>query len=87
MTLTEIARCPLILERYPSLAGKGCGTVGSLQIRNAATLTWKCDQCPAGSGRSDGFSTVKPNICDGGARWNQDSEYGRNVCRIWTERH
>lgn len=37
-TLTEIARCPLILERYPSLA-KGCGTVGSLQIRNAATLT------------------------------------------------
>lgn len=38
VTLTEIARCPLILERYPSLA-KGCGTVGSLQIRNAATLT------------------------------------------------
>ena len=38
VTLTEIARSEIILKAYPSLA-KGCGSVGSLQIRNAATLT------------------------------------------------
>ena len=38
VTLTEIARSELIRKYYPSLA-KGAGTVGSLQIRNAATLT------------------------------------------------
>lgn len=38
VTLTEIARSPVIRKYYPSLA-KGCGTVGSLQIRNTATLT------------------------------------------------
>lgn len=38
VTLTEIARSPVIREAYPSLA-QGCGSVGSLQIRNAATLT------------------------------------------------
>ena len=37
-TLTEIATSPIIREAYPSLA-QGCGSVGSLQIRNAATLT------------------------------------------------
>lgn len=36
-TLTEIARSPLVLQYFPSLA-KGAGTVGSLQIRNSATL-------------------------------------------------
>ena len=38
VTLTEIARSELIRKYYPSLA-KGAGTVGSLQIRNTATLT------------------------------------------------
>ena len=38
VTLTEIARSELIKKYYPSLC-KGAGTVGSLQIRNAATLT------------------------------------------------
>ena len=38
VTLTEIARSPLVNQYYPSLA-KGAGTVGSLQIRNTATLT------------------------------------------------
>jgi len=37
VTLAEIAKSPLIKRYYPSLA-KGCGTVGSLQIRNIATL-------------------------------------------------
>lgn len=36
-TLTEIARSPLVKQYYPSLA-QGAGVVGSLQIRNAATL-------------------------------------------------
>lgn len=36
-TLTEIARSPIVNKYYPSLA-KGAGTVGSLQIRNSATL-------------------------------------------------
>lgn len=36
-TLTEIARSPIVKKYYPSLA-KGAGTVGSLQIRNSATL-------------------------------------------------
>lgn len=38
VTLTEIARSELIKKYYPSLC-RGAGTVGSLQIRNAATLT------------------------------------------------
>ena len=37
-TLTDIARSEEVKKYYPSLA-KGCGTVGSLQIRNSATLT------------------------------------------------
>lgn len=37
-TLTEISRSPLVRRYLPSLA-KGAGVVGSLQIRNAATLT------------------------------------------------
>jgi carbon-monoxide dehydrogenase medium subunit len=37
VTLTEIARSPIIKKYYPSLA-QGCGSVGSLQIRNSATL-------------------------------------------------
>lgn len=36
-TLTEIARSALIKKYYPSLA-EGAGVVGSLQIRNSATL-------------------------------------------------
>lgn len=36
-TLTEIARSSLVKEYFPSLA-KGAGSVGSLQIRNSATL-------------------------------------------------
>lgn len=36
-TLTEIARNPIVKKYYPSLA-KGAGSVGSLQIRNSATL-------------------------------------------------
>ena len=38
VTLTEIARSPIVKEHFPSLA-KGAGSVGSLQIRNSATLT------------------------------------------------
>ncbi len=37
VTLTEIARSPIVNKYYPSLA-QGCGSVGSLQIRNSATL-------------------------------------------------
>lgn len=36
-TLTDIARSPIINKYFPSLA-QGCGSVGSLQIRNSATL-------------------------------------------------
>lgn len=36
-TLTEIARSPVVKQYFPSLC-KGCGSVGSLQIRNSATL-------------------------------------------------
>lgn len=38
VTLTEIARSPIVKKYYPSLC-RGCQTVGSLQIRNAATLS------------------------------------------------
>ena len=49
-TLTEIARSPLVKQYYPSLA-QGCGTVGSLQIRNSATLTGNVVSAqPAGDG-------------------------------------
>ena len=37
VTLTEIARSPPIRQYFPSLC-KGAGSVGSLQIRNSATL-------------------------------------------------
>ena len=37
VTLTEIARSPLIRQYFPSLC-QGAGSVGSLQIRNSATL-------------------------------------------------
>ncbi len=37
VTLTEIARSPLVKKYFPSLC-KGAGSVGSLQIRNSATL-------------------------------------------------
>ena len=37
-TLTEISRNELVLKYFPSLA-EGTGCVGSLQIRNSATLT------------------------------------------------
>ena len=37
VTLTEIARSPLIRQYFPSPC-KGAGSVGSLQIRNSATL-------------------------------------------------
>ena len=37
-TLTEIATSDVVKKYFPSLA-KGCGSVGSLQIRNSATLT------------------------------------------------
>ena len=37
VTLTEIARSPLTRQYFPSLC-KGAGSVGSLQIRNSATL-------------------------------------------------
>ncbi|MEG1448194.1 MAG: FAD binding domain-containing protein [Oscillospiraceae bacterium] len=36
-TLSEISRSPIVNKYFPSLA-KGAGTVGSLQIRNSATL-------------------------------------------------
>lgn len=49
-TLTEIARSPLVKQYFPSLA-QGCGTVGSLQIRNSATLTGNVVSAqPAGDG-------------------------------------
>lgn len=49
-TLTEIARSPLVKKYYPSLA-QGCGSVGSLQIRNSATLTGNVVSAqPAGDG-------------------------------------
>lgn len=38
VTLTEIANSPLVQEHFPSLV-KGVKSVGSLQIRNIATLT------------------------------------------------
>ena len=37
VTLTEIARSPVVRQYFPSLC-KGAGSVGSLQIRNSATL-------------------------------------------------
>lgn len=37
VTLTEIARSPMVRQYFPSLC-KGAGSVGSLQIRNSATL-------------------------------------------------
>jgi len=37
-TLTNIARSPIVKKYFPSLC-KGCGSVGSLQIRNSASLT------------------------------------------------
>ena len=37
VTLTEIARSPLIRQYFPSMC-QGAGSVGSLQIRNSATL-------------------------------------------------
>ncbi len=50
VTLTEIATHPEIKKLYPSLC-KGCGTVGSLQIRNSATLVGNVVSAqPAGDG-------------------------------------
>ena len=50
VTLTEIAEHPEIRKMYPSLC-KGCGTVGSLQIRNSATLVGNVVSAqPAGDG-------------------------------------
>lgn len=50
VTLTEIATHPEIRKMYPSLC-KGCGTVGSLQIRNSATLVGNVVSAqPAGDG-------------------------------------
>jgi len=49
-TLTQIARHEAVRRFYPSLA-KGCGTVGSLQIRNSATLAGNVISAqPAGDG-------------------------------------
>lgn len=49
-TLTDIARSPLVKKYFPSLA-QGCGSVGSLQIRNSATLTGNVVSAqPAGDG-------------------------------------
>ena len=49
-TLTSIARSPLVREYFPSLC-QGCGTVGSLQIRNSATLVGNVVSAqPAGDG-------------------------------------
>ena len=49
-TLTTIARSPLVKKYFPSLA-QGCGTVGSLQIRNSATLVGNVVSAqPAGDG-------------------------------------
>ena len=49
-TLTSIARSPLVREYFPSLC-QGCGTVGSLQIRNSATLMGNVVSAqPAGDG-------------------------------------
>lgn len=50
VTLTTIARSPLVRQYFPSLA-QGCGTVGSLQIRNSATLVGNVVSAqPAGDG-------------------------------------
>lgn len=50
VTLTAIARSPLVRQYFPSLA-QGCGTVGSLQIRNSATLVGNVVSAqPAGDG-------------------------------------
>ena len=50
VTLTTIARSPLVRQYFPSLA-QGCGTVGSLQIRNSGTLTGNVVSAqPAGDG-------------------------------------
>lgn len=49
-TLTDIACSPLVRRCLPSLA-QGCGSVGSLQIRNSATLTGNVVSAqPAGDG-------------------------------------
>ena len=49
-TLTQIARSPLVKRYFPSLA-QGCGCVGSLQIRNSATLAGNVVSAqPAGDG-------------------------------------
>ena len=50
VSLTAIARSPLVRQYFPSLA-QGCGTVGSLQIRNSATLVGNVVSAqPAGDG-------------------------------------
>lgn len=50
VTLTTISRSPLVRQYFPSLA-QGCGTVGSLQIRNSATLVGNVVSAqPAGDG-------------------------------------
>ena len=50
VTLTTIAHSPLVRQYFPSLA-QGCGTVGSLQIRNSATLVGNVVSAqPAGDG-------------------------------------
>lgn len=38
VTLADISKSDIVKKYYPSLA-RGCGSVGSLQIRNSATLT------------------------------------------------
>lgn len=50
VTLTEIARSQLVRKYFPSLS-QGCGCVGSLQIRNSATLVGNVVSAqPAGDG-------------------------------------
>ena len=50
VTLTEVATHPELRKIYPSLC-RGCGTVGSLQIRNSATLVGNVVSAqPAGDG-------------------------------------
>lgn len=64
VTLTEIAASPLVKRYFPSLA-QGCGTIGSLQIRNSATLIGNVVSAqPAGDGAM-ALAPLNPtfNVC------------------------
>ena len=55
-TLTDIARSELVRKFFPSL-GQGCGKIGSLQIRNSATLV---GNVISGQPAADGAMALAP---------------------------